>query len=150
MTRQVLLALLNRFPMHPIAAPTYDKTKITEKDTPILEKHATINFEVNSAQISLDSKAAVDDIGGFMKAYENTAVEIVGNTDTSGDRNHNIVLSKQRADAVKEYLMQKYGFPASRILTRGAGPDHPVADNATPEGREKNRRSDIKAFPNKG
>ena len=149
MTRQVLLALQNVFPTHEIPLPSYDATKIAKNETPILEKHATINFEVNSAQISMDSRVVVDEIGGFLKAYENTLVEIVGNTDTTGDRNHNILLSKQRADAVKDYLMQKYGFPATRILTRGAGPDNPVESNATPEGRERNRRSDIRAFPNK-
>jgi OOP family OmpA-OmpF porin len=84
-----------------------------------------------------------------MKAYENTVVEIVGNTDSSGDRNHNIVLSKQRADAVKDYLIANYHFPPARIVTAGAGPDHAVADNRTPEGRQLNRRSDIKAYPNK-
>jgi len=150
MTRQAILALRNRFPVHPIEAPSYASNKIKDTDTPISDKRATINFDVNSAQISMDSRAVVDEIGGFMKAYENTVVEIVGNTDSSGDRNHNIILSKQRADSVKDYLTQKYGFPAARILTRGAGPDHPVADNKTPEGREQNRRSDIKAYPNNG
>jgi len=150
LTRQAILALRNRFPVHPIEAPSYASNKIKDTDTPISDKRATINFDVNSAQISMDSRAVVDEIGGFMKAYENTVVEIVGNTDSSGDRNHNIILSKQRADSVKDYLTQKYGFPAARILTRGAGPDHPVADNKTPEGREQNRRSDIKAYPNNG
>ena len=57
-------------------------------------------------------------------------------------------LSKQRAEAVKEYLMQKYGYPASRMRTVGNGPDKPVETNATTEGREKNRRTDIKVYPN--
>ena len=44
--------------------------------------------------------------------------------------------------------MEKYGFPASRMRTVGNGPDHPIETNATPEGREKNRRTDIKVYPN--
>jgi outer membrane protein OmpA-like peptidoglycan-associated protein len=148
MTRQVLLALQNQFPVAPVPTPTYN-SNATRTQPEISEMHKTINFDVDSATISMDSKSQVDDIGGFMQAYENTVVEIVGNTDSSGDRNHNILLSKRRADAVKDYLIANYHFPAARIVTVGAGPDHPVADNSTPEGREKNRRSDIRAYPNK-
>jgi OOP family OmpA-OmpF porin len=75
-------------------------------------------------------------------------VDIEGNTDSVGARVYNMDLSKQRADAVKEYLTQKYGYPASRMRTVGNGPDHPVDSNANPEGREKNRRTDIKVYPN--
>ena len=100
--------------------------------------------------MSLDSRAVVDEIGGFLRAYENTVVDIDGNTDSSGSRVRNLELSHQRADAVKQYLMDKYGFPATRMRTAGNGPDRPLADNATPEGREKNRRTDIKVYPNPG
>ena len=150
MTRQVLLSLQNKFPTQPLPAPDYAGTKIASTSIPISTQYATINFDSDSARISTDSKSVVDDIGKFMKAYENTVVEIVGNTDSSGKRSHNIALSHQRADAVKEYLTDTFGFPKSRIRTDGKGPDSPVADNATPEGRQKNRRSDIKAFANTG
>jgi OOP family OmpA-OmpF porin len=59
-------------------------------------------------------------------------------------------LSKERADAVKQYLVDKYGFPGSRMRTVGNGPDRPMDTNDTPEGREKNRRTDIKVYPNPG
>ena len=85
-----------------------------------------------------------------MKAYENTVVDIDGNTDSTGSRGHNIDLSRQRAQAVKQYLIEKYGFPTTRMRAVGNGPDRPVADNSTPEGREKNRRTDIKVYPNPG
>jgi OOP family OmpA-OmpF porin len=57
-------------------------------------------------------------------------------------------LSKERAETVKKYLMDKYHFPGERMRTVGNGPDKPVDNNATPEGREKNRRTDIKVYPN--
>ena len=57
-------------------------------------------------------------------------------------------LSRQRADAVKQYLMEKYGFPGSRLRTEGNGSDKPLDSNTTPEGREKNRRTDIKMYAN--
>jgi len=65
-----------------------------------------------------------------------------------GARELNLTLSKQRADAVKNYLMTKYGYPASRMRTAGNGPDKPIETNDTAEGREKNRRTDIKVYPN--
>jgi len=49
---------------------------------------------------------------------------------------------------VSEYLIDKYGFPGTRLRTLGNGPDRPLETNDTPEGREKNRRTDIKVYPN--
>ena len=57
-------------------------------------------------------------------------------------------LSKDRAETVKQYLMEKYKYPASRMRTFGNGPDKPVDNNATLDGREKNRRTDIKVYAN--
>ena len=78
--------------------------------------------------MGLDSRAVVDEIGDFMRAYENTVVDIEGNTDSSGSREMNMTLSKQRADAVKDYLVEKYHFPPDRMRTIGNGPDQPLDD----------------------
>jgi outer membrane protein OmpA-like peptidoglycan-associated protein len=115
---------------------------------PIATQRRSIYFDPNSAAMSPDSRAVVDEIGSFMRAYGNTVVDIAGNTDITGSRGYNIQLSKQRAETVKRYLMDKYQFPASRMRTVGNGPDQPVDTNDTPEGREKNRRTDIKVYPN--
>ena len=115
---------------------------------PIATQRRSIYFETNSAKMGLDSRAVVDEIGSFMKAYENTVVDIDGNTDASGSHAHNVQLSRERAEAVKQYLVEKYRFPTTRMRTVGNGPDRPVADNSSPEGREKNRRTDIKVYPN--
>src|SRR5262249_29386180 len=109
-----------------------------------------IYFEPNSSHMSLDSRAVVDEIGGQMRAYENTVIDIEGNTDSTGARTYNMQLSRDRADAVRQYLMEKYGFPGARLRTAGNGPDKPLDSNATPEGREKNRRTDIKLYANPG
>ncbi len=117
---------------------------------PIATQHRSIYFDPNSARMSLDSREVVDEIGGQMRAYENTVVDIEGNTDATGSRTYNMDLSRQRADAVKQYLMEKYGFPGARLRTAGNGPDKPIDSNATVEGREKNRRTDIKLYANPG
>ena len=115
---------------------------------PFATQRRAIYFETGSANMSNDSQAVVDEIGGFMRAYENTVVDIEGNTDSTGAREHNVVLSRGRAEAVKSYLTRKFGFPSTRLRPVGNGPDKPLETNETAEGREKNRRTDIKVFAN--
>lgn len=124
--------------------------ELSKGATPIATQHRSIYFDPASAHMSLDSRAVVDEIGGQMRAYENTIVDIEGNTDSTGNRPYNMQLSRQRADAVKQYLMEKYGFPGARFHIAGNGPDKPLDSNASPEGREKNRRTDIKLYANQG
>ncbi len=147
--RRYISALSGRFSSTPSEAPIAYKEP-PKGATPIATQRRSIYFEPNSANMGLDSRAVVDEIGDFMRAYENTVVDIDGNTDSSGSRELNMDLSKQRAETVKRYLMEKYHFPAERMRTVGNGPDNPVATNATPDGREKNRRTDIKVYPNPG
>jgi NitT/TauT family transport system substrate-binding protein len=116
--------------------------------TPIATQHRSIYFEPNSSRMSLDSRAVVDELANTMRAYENTVVDIEGNTDSTGSRGYNVQLSHARADEVKHYLIDKYGFPSARLRTAGNGPDKPMDSNATAEGREKNRRTDIKVYAN--
>jgi NitT/TauT family transport system substrate-binding protein len=145
--RRYIASLSGKFSSAPSEAPiTYKEP--AKGATPIATQRRSIYFEPNSARMGLDSRAVVDEIGGFMRAYENTVVDIEGNTDSTGSRELNMGLSRERADAVKAYLVEKYKFPAARMRTVGNGPDKPVENNTTPEGREKNRRTDIKIYPN--
>jgi len=147
--RRYIAALSGQFSETSTEAPIEYKAP-AKGAVPIATQHRSIYFESNSAKMSLDSRAVVDEIGEFMRAYGNTVVDIEGNTDSTGSRGLNMDLSRQRAEAVKSYLVEKYGYPASRMRTRGNGPDNPVDTNDTPEGREKNRRTDIKVYPNPG
>jgi NitT/TauT family transport system substrate-binding protein len=147
--RRYIAALSGKYPSSSSEAPIEYKTP-AKGATPIATQHRSIYFDTNSANMSLDSRAVVDEIASFMRAYENTVVDIEGNTDATGSRTYNMQLSKERADSVKRYLLQKYGYPASRLQTVGNGPDRPIDTNDTPEGREKNRRTDIKVYPNPG
>jgi outer membrane protein OmpA-like peptidoglycan-associated protein/ABC-type taurine transport system substrate-binding protein len=147
--RRFIDQLSGKFPVASSEPPTEYKEP-AKGATPIATQRRSIYFDTNSAKMSLDSRAVVDEIGVFLKAYENTVVDIDGNTDSSGARARNVELSHERADAVKQYLVDKYGFPAARMRTAGNGPDRPIADNSTLEGREKNRRTDIKVYANPG
>jgi NitT/TauT family transport system substrate-binding protein len=145
--RRYIDKLADNFSMASSEAPIEYKEP-AKGATPIATQHRSIYFDPNSSSMSLDSRAVVDELAGTMRAYENTVVDIDGNTDSTGSRGYNIQLSHQRADEVKNYLMKKYGFPAARLRTAGNGPDKPLETNATPEGREKNRRTDIKVYAN--
>ena len=145
--RRYIEAVASEFSNAPSEAPiTYKEPP--KNAVPIATERRAIYFDPNSAKMGLDSRAVVDEIGEFMRAYENTVVDIDGNTDSTGSRALNMDLSKQRAETVKQYLVEKYHFPAERMRTAGNGPDKPLDSNDTPEGREKNRRTDIKVYPN--
>lgn len=144
--RRYLGAMKGKFSMASSdPAPVYSAPPAGAK--PIGTQHRSIYFEPNSAKMSLDSRAIVDEVAGFMRAYQNTVIDIEGNTDSTGSRELNMRLSGERAGTVKQYLIAK-GFPAARMRTVGKGPDNPIENNATLEGREKNRRTDIKWYAN--
>lgn len=145
--RRYIEKLANNFSMAS-SEPPIEYKQPAKGATPLATQHRSIYFDPNSARMSLDSRAVVDELANTMRAYENTVVDIEGNTDSTGSRTYNIQLSHQRADAVKDYLIQKYGFPSVRLRTAGNGPDKPIDSNGNAEGREKNRRTDIKVYAN--
>jgi NitT/TauT family transport system substrate-binding protein len=145
--RRYIDALSGRFSGTSTEAPV-QYNEPAKGATPFATQRRSIYFDTGSAQISVESRAVVDEIGGFMRAYENTVVDIDGNSDSTGSREVNMSLSRQRADSVKKYLIDKFHFPAARMRTTGNGPDKPLETNDTPEGREKNRRTDIRVYAN--
>jgi len=102
-----------------------------------------IAFDANKATIRPSSFATLDEAAKVLVDYPSLRVEISGHTDTSGKAERNVVLSGERAEAVKAYLVGK-GVAADRIQTRGAGPNEPVGDNKTAAGRAANRRIEFK------
>jgi outer membrane protein OmpA-like peptidoglycan-associated protein len=78
-----------------------------------------------------------------MTLKPNYVIEIGGHTDNVGKDESNITLSQNRANAIKQYLVKK-GINADRIIAKGYGESQPIATNDTDEGRQKNRRTEIK------
>jgi len=120
--------------------------KASSKDTPIINKTLSINFTPGSDEIMQGSYFTLDALGDTMISFGNTYLRVEGNTDATGARPANIVLSQRRAEAVKKYLIKSFNVPAERFQTIGRGPDAPVADNKTEAGRQLNRRTDIKVI----
>lgn len=102
-----------------------------------------IQFDFGKATIRKESNKVLDDAIKVLKQYEELRIMISGHTDNVGDAAKNIELSQARANSVKEYMVGK-GIDAGRVETRGAGPNEPVADNATDKGRQENRRIEFK------
>jgi outer membrane protein OmpA-like peptidoglycan-associated protein len=99
-----------------------------------------VHFDTDSARISAKSDAILAKAAVAMKkSPAGTRIEIGGHTDNSGDAAANTKLSKDRADAVKQRLIEQ-GVDASILTSVGHGQDQPVADNTTDEGRARNRR----------
>lgn len=98
-----------------------------------------IQFQTGSAQLMPASKTLLQKAATTLKGHPELKVTIAGHTDNVGDAQRNEELSKARAAAVMDYLIQA-GVEAARLSSAGYGPNRPVADNATAEGRQKNRR----------
>ena len=99
-------------------------------------------FTTGRADLKQGALADVDRLVAFLNKYPDRTVTIEGHTDSVGSAASNETLSHNRADAVQSYLMQR-GIDASRIQTRGMGETVTVASNATPGGRQQNRRVEI-------
>lgn len=102
-----------------------------------------ILFETGSAKLKQESFKEIEALADYLKANPLVNVYIVGHTDDTGDVIKNVQLSKDRASAVKNALLNNYGDFASRILTEGVGPYCPVSVNDTEEGKTLNRRVEI-------
>ena len=122
----------------PVAAPAAPAAPATEK----VSFAADAFFDFNKTALKPEGKAKLDDLADKVKGLNLEVVIAVGHTDSTGAAGYNQALSNRRAEAVKAYLVSK-GIESNRIYTEGKGLSQPVADNATREGRAKNRRVEV-------
>lgn len=99
-----------------------------------------ILFDSGSANLQAQSMGIIRQIYQVMAQEGGLKLKIVGHTDSDGDDNTNLKLSKQRADAVKNALVSIYNISSDRLVTAGKGESEPVGDNSTPDGKAQNRR----------
>ncbi len=105
-----------------------------------------VSFDLNSDIVRPGLYSELDRIAQIMIEYPQTTILVEGHTDGTGTEGYNQQLSERRAANVKNLLVQR-GVPAYRINTLGCGESRPVATNATPEGRQMNRRVQISIQP---
>ncbi|MDH4075208.1 MAG: OmpA family protein [Acidimicrobiia bacterium] len=101
-----------------------------------------IKFAPDSAEIDTESDAVLVQLAAVLRQVPNTALELVGHTDSKGDDARNLQLSEDRAKAVMQRLID-LGVLPTRLTARGEGESNPLGDNATDEGRALNRRIDF-------
>lgn len=99
-----------------------------------------VKFPTGSSRVDAAGEAEIKKLADFMSEYPDTSVEVGGHTDNTGAVAINKRLSQARADAVRKTLIDKFGIDAGRVTAVGYGPDKPVADNGTADGRNANRR----------
>ena len=121
-------------------APTEEDVKAPAFST----KRVTVTFDTGSDVVTDEAKVIIErEFGAIAKGFADARVRIEGNTDSTGDPAFNTVLSKRRAKSVANFLASRYKFDKKRFVIVGNGQDKPIADNATVDGRSKNRRTDF-------
>lgn len=102
-----------------------------------------VEFESGAATLTPVGRAILDEMGVAIKQIGTPKVQLIGHTDSQGNRQANVALSLARASTVRNYLIEK-GIPAESLSAAGSGPDQPIASNDTVEGRAKNRRIEFR------
>jgi len=115
-------------------------------DNITLDMPGGVTFAFNSSDLNSQFYPVLDKVAGTLGEYNKTVIEVAGHTDSVGSATYNQQLSEKRAASVAAYLSSR-GVDRSRMVTVGAGKDHPVASNETEEGRAQNRRVEITIVP---
>lgn len=134
-----------------VAGVNATNQRISALDEYVVQSSATVNFRVNSAVLSPEARAQLDEVAAAAMTLRGFVIEVTGFASSEGNPQRNKELSDRRAQAVKDYLIQTHNIPLRRFGTSyGYGILQPVADNSTREGREANRRVEVKLLVSRG
>ena len=135
------LGVLNNFSVNNVGTVDSDEDLLAQSLLQELDALPTENiiFNKNSTTLTDSAKEVLDDVAAAILGYNDLVVEIAGHTDSSGDAVRNLRLSKQRATAVQDYLLER-NVPGNRLSPIGYGETAPISDNDTDAGRAANRR----------
>ncbi len=134
-----------------VAGVNATNQRISALDEFVVQSTATVNFRVNSAVLSTEGKASLDEVAATAASLRGYTIEVTGFASAEGSTSRNKELSKRRAQAVIDYMVENHNIPLRRIGTSyGFGELQAVADNSTREGREANRRVEVKLLVSRG
>jgi outer membrane protein OmpA-like peptidoglycan-associated protein len=111
-----------------------------------LNMPGNLTFATDRAEIRSDFFGVLDSVVLVLNEYEKTLIEITGHTDSTGSDVHNQTLSEQRAQSVASYFASRQ-VKTARLITEGFGERFPIASNETPDGRQQNRRVELRLVP---
>jgi OmpA-OmpF porin, OOP family len=116
-----------------------------------VKDHVTVYFAVSSATISNDAQQQLKQLAAKAEQLKGYMIQVAGYTDSSGNAAYNQELSDRRAEAVINYLQQDCKVPLFRVLApEGMGESNPAGSNESPQGKQENRRVEVKVLVNRG
>jgi len=125
--------------------------RVSALDDYDVQESVAVNFSVNSAVLSAEAKQQLDTLAEKTTNARAFMIEVAGHTDSTGSEAKNFRLSRERADAVVQYLAVNHKIPLRRFITpMGYGKTEAIADNSTAAGRKQNRRVEVKILLNRG
>ncbi len=134
-----------------VAGVNATNQRISALDDYVVQSTASVNFKVNSAILSPEAKTALDQVATAAMTMKGYVIEVTGFASADGSSAKNKELSKRRAQAVIDYMVETHNVPLRRIgQSYGFGELQAIADNSTLEGRQQNRRVEVKLLVSRG
>jgi outer membrane protein OmpA-like peptidoglycan-associated protein len=120
-----------------------DEARVSREGNRVLIRLVGLTFQSGKADVAPEQRELLEKVRRATDIFPNSQIVIEGHTDSYGADETNMALSRRRAEAVSSYLSETLGVPAARISAVGYGETQPIANNDTPQGRERNRRIDV-------
>ncbi|MGI8669110.1 MAG: OmpA family protein [Aridibacter sp.] len=134
-----------------VAGVNATNQRISSLDDYVVQKTSTVNFRVGSSVLSSEAKYELDNVAATARTMRGYVLEVTGFASADGNEKANKLLSERRAKAVIDYLVMTHNIPLRRIgQSYGFGETNAVADNTTRDGREANRRVEVKVLVSRG
>ena len=134
-------------PDPPTPSPEPQKGEETSQQSlPQTLRGKVVEFYLDSDILTPKGRGTLNTILPVLRHQSAARVEIAGHTDNLGTEDYNLALSQRRAETVRQYFLSR-GVAEDHLFTQGYGASLPIADNATPEGRQRNRRTEVIVHP---
>ena len=124
-----------------------DEARVSREGNELVLRLVGLVFESGSAEIAPEHRGLLQKVAQAAAVFPRSQIVVEGHTDAYGSDDTNMTLSRERADAVRDYLADELGIPSFRTTAEGYGETQPIANNETPQGRERNRRIDVRIEP---
>ncbi len=127
-----------------------DEAEVTREGKRLLLRLVGLSFDSGSTEVAEDQQPLLDKVIDAINVFPNSRVTVEGHTDSRGRDETNMTLSRDRAHAVREYLLSLSGIVSTRVTSDGYGETQPIASNDTEQGRARNRRIEVRIDPRLG